>query len=51
MLPLLTTESRNINDLCHKLFCLLLYMGVLQQDSMPKLCFVIMLTICKDFLS
>ena len=30
--------------------CLLLYMGVLQQDPMPKLCFVMVLTSCKDFL-
>ena len=25
-------------------------MGVLQQDPMPKLCFVMVLSICKDFL-
>ena len=31
-------------------FCLLLYMGVLQQDPMPKMCFVMVLTSCKDFL-
>ena len=31
-------------------FCLLLYMGVLQQDPMPQLCFVMVLTSCKDFL-
>ena len=30
-------------------FCLLMYMGVLQRDPMPKLCFVMVLTICKDF--
>ena len=32
------------------MFCLLLYMGVLQRDPMPKLCFVMVLTSCKDFL-
>ena len=31
-------------------FCLLLYMGVLQRDPMPKLCFIMVLTSCKDFL-
>ena len=31
-------------------FCLLLYMGVLHRDPMPKLCFVMVLTSCKDFL-
>ena len=31
-------------------FCLLLYMGVLQRDPMPKLCFVMVLTSYKDFL-
>ena len=31
-------------------FCLLLYVGVLQRDHMPKLCFVMVLTSCKDFL-
>ena len=31
-------------------FCLLLYMGVLQLDPMPKLCFIMVLTSCKDFL-
>ena len=30
-------------------FCLLLCMGVLQWDPMPKLCFVMVLTSCKDF--
>ena len=30
-------------------FCLLLNMGVLQRDPMPKLCFVMVLTSCKDF--
>ena len=42
MLQLLTTESTKINDLCHNKLCFvcLLYMGVLQRDHMPKLCFV-----------
>ena len=31
-------------------FCLLMYMGVLQRDPMPKLCYVMVLTSCKDFL-
>ena len=31
-------------------FCLLMYMGVLQRYPMPKLCFVMVLTNCKDFL-
>ena len=30
-------------------FYLLLYMGVLQRDHMPKLCFIMVLTSCKDF--
>ena len=30
------------------LFCLLFYMGVLQRDPMPNLCFVMVLTSCKD---
>ena len=29
--------------------CLLMYMGVLQRDPMPKLCYVMVLTSCKDF--
>ena len=45
MLPLLTTESTKINYLCH----MLMYTGVLQQDPMPKLCFIMVLTSCKDF--
>ena len=32
-------------------FCLLLYIGVLQRDPIPKLCFVMVLTSCKDFFS
>ena len=46
------TESTKIKYLCHnKLwFSLLLYMGVLQRDPMPNLCFVMVLTSCKDFL-
>ena len=41
-----------INVLCHNKLCFvsLLYMGVLQCDPMPKLCFVMVLIICKDFL-
>ena len=31
-------------------FCLLLYMGVLRWDPIPKLCFVMVLISCKDFL-
>ena len=30
-------------------FVCLLYMGVLQRDPIPKLCFAMVLTICKDF--
>ena len=29
--------------------CLLLYMGVLERDPMTELCFVMVLTSCKDF--
>ena len=39
--------STKVNDLSHKLcFVCLLYMGV---DPIPKLCFAMVLTICKDF--
>ena len=31
-------------------FCLLLCMGVIQRDPMPKLCLVMVLTSCKGFL-
>ena len=42
--------STKVNDLAYKLcFVSLLYMGVLQRDPIPKLCFAMMLTICKDF--
>ena len=42
-------ESKcSVTKLC---FVCLLYMGVLQQDPIPKLCFVMVLTICKDFLA
>ena len=30
-------------------FVCLLYMGVLQRDPIPKLCFAMVLTICKEF--
>ena len=44
------TVSTKVNDLSHKKLCFvcLLYMGVLQQDPIPKLCFAMVLTICKD---
>ena len=35
----------SLNKLC---FVCLLYMGVLQRDPIPKLCFAMGLTICKD---
>ena len=40
-----------VNDLSHKKLCFvcLLYMGVLQRVPIPKLCFPMVLTICKDF--
>ena len=47
MLPLLTTESTKINDLCHNKLCFVCYCV---WDHMPKLCFVMVLTSCKDFL-
>ena len=52
MLPLLTNrEHENKVSVSQQvMFCLLLYMGVLQRDPMPKLCFVMVLTSCKDFL-
>ena len=45
--------STKVNDLSHNKLCFvcLLYMSVLQQDPIPKLCFVMVLTICKDFLA
>ena len=43
--------STKVNDLrLNKLcFVCLLYMGVLQRDPIPKLCFAMVLTICQDF--
>ena len=43
--------STKVNDLSHNKLCFvrLLYMGVLQRDPIPKLCFAMVLTICKDF--
>ena len=43
--------TTKVNDLSHNKLCFvcLLYMGVLQRDRIPKLCFVMVLTICKDF--
>ena len=44
--------STIVNDLSLILklyFVCLLYMGVLQRDPIPKLCFAMVLTICKDF--
>ena len=42
--------NTNVNDLWHKLwFVCLLYMGVLQWSCIPKLCFAMVLTICKVF--
>ena len=40
-----------VNDLWYNKLCFvcLLYMGVLQWDPIPKLCFAMVLTICKDF--
>ena len=45
--------STKVNDLSHNKLCFvcLLYMGVLQRDPIPKLCFAMVLTICKDFFS
>ena len=45
--------NTKVNDLWHNKLCFvcLLYMGVLQRDPIPKLCFAMVLTICKDFLS
>ena len=42
--------STKVNDLSHNKLCFvsLLYMGVLQWDPIPKLCFAMVLTICKD---
>ena len=43
--------NTKVNDLSHNKLCFvcLLYMGVLQRDPIPKLCFAMVLTICKDF--
>ena len=43
--------NTKVNDLWHNKLCFvcLLYMGVLQRDPIPKLCFAMVLTICKDF--
>ena len=42
--------STKVNDLSHNKLCFVcsLYMGVLQRDPIPKLCFAMVLTICKD---
>ena len=40
-----TVFERNKHKLC---FVCLLYMGVLQRGHIPKLCFAMVLTICKD---
>ena len=51
MLPLLTTEHENKLSVSQEVvFCLLMYTGVLQWDPMPKLCYIMVLTSCKDFL-
>ena len=44
--------NTKVNDLSHNKLCFvcLLYIGVLQRDPIPKLCFAMVLTICKDFL-
>ena len=43
--------STKVNDPSHNKLCFvcLLYMGVLQRDPIPKLCFAMVLTLCKDF--
>ena len=43
--------NTKVNDLSHNklFFVCLLYMVVLQRDPIPKLCFAMVLTICKDF--
>ena len=43
--------STKLNDLWYNKLCFvcLLYMGVLQRDPIPKLCFAMVFTICKDF--
>ena len=43
--------STKVNDLSHNKLCFvcLLYMDVSQWDPIPKLCFAMVLTICKDF--
>ena len=53
MLPLLTTDSMQINDLCHNKLCFVYYciwVCYTQWDPMPKLCFVMVVTSCKDLL-
>ena len=42
--------NTKVNDMSHNKLCFvcLLYMGVLQRDPIPKLCFAMVLTICKD---
>ena len=45
-------EHENKLSVTHQVVvCLLFYMGVLQQDPMPQLCFVMVLISCKDILS
>ena len=44
-------EHENKLSVSQVVFCLLLYMAVLPRDPMPKLCFVMVLTSCKDILS
>ena len=43
--------NTKVNDMSHNKLCFvcLLYMGVLQRDPIPKLCFAMVLTICNDF--
>ena len=43
--------NTKVDDLSHNTLCFvcLLYMGVLQRDPLPKLCFAMVLTIFKHF--
>ena len=43
--------NTKVNYLWHNKLCFvcLLYMDVLQRDPIPKMCFAMVLTICKDF--
>ena len=46
--PAMLREHESKRSVAQVVFCLI-YMGVLQRDPIPKLCFAMVLAICKDF--